>query len=338
MIESSRVLVTPVRRPAAVEYKVQEDQLDTFVFSAGPYERGFATTLGNSLRRVLLSSVQGYAIFAVRFEGVTDEYQNIPGVYQDTLDIILNLRKVSIALTQEGLLSRVLSFSLVGPTEFYAKDLVVDAGVVVSEPDVLLLSLSEGCSVSFEVQVAKGRGYAPAETVRSLIEVQGTIPIDVDYSPIRSVSFVVEPFTYGDRSDYEKLIMTVRGKGCVSPKDSFEEAVCILKECYSSFGVISEAVYTEVIGSGLTASAEKNRLYTSSIFHAEFTIRTAFFLKTHGMLEIGQLVSKTEEDLLSKKYVTKEILEDIREKLAGIGLSLGMKDIDYQPSSGMDLV
>ncbi len=323
-------LVAEFKRPKVVEFKQEVDEKHIGVFSAKPYERGFAITVGNSLRRTLMAAIPGNAIIAVKFDKINNEFQNIKGVYQDTTEIIANLKKVAILLKDQNIKSRVLTFEIKGKRVFKAADLKVDETIEVGNPDHIVFTANKDADFEFSVQVDYGRGYVPAEMFSDSIETPGAIVMDADYSPVKNVSFEVSPVRIGNRNDYEKLQLEVRTNGLISPEKALQEAAQILKESYLTFNNVETEVLTSAVDDrreGL--SNDKDKIFYQSVYGMEFTVRTYYFLKINDIRQVGQLVTKTEEELREKKKWSEEVISDIKERLALHKLTLGMKNIDY---------
>lgn len=326
-------LVSDFKRPKGVEFLIEQDNGKLGKFSAHPYERGFATTIGNSLRRTLLSSVPGYAIIAAKFDCINNEYQNIPGVYQDTAEILVNLRNVAIKILDENVTSKVFHYEINGKCDFTAADLVKDSTVMVGNPDHLIMKCNKDANFTMDVEVRWGRGYVPADEYQNAIETEGVILIDANYSPINRVSYEVEKIRLANRSDYEKLSMEIETNGVISPENALKEAAQILKESYMTFNNIElEAMLTSAVDDRKEGGEiEKDKIFLESVFCLGMTVRTYYFLKINDIREVGQLVTKTEEEIRSKEGFCEKILDDIKVRLDLKNLTLGMKDINYSP-------
>lgn len=325
-------LVSEFKRPKVVEYKQDVDQKDFGVFTAKPYERGFGTTVGNSLRRTLLSAMPGNAIIAVRFDKINNEFQNVKGVLQDTTEICANLKRVAIILKDVNIRTRVLDFEIKGKRSFTAGDLKVDETIDVGNPDLVIFTANKDAEFTFSVQVDSGRGYVPSEMFADAVETSGVILLDANYSPVRNVTFQVAPIRIGNRSDYEKLTLEIQTNGLLSPEQALREAAQILKESYFTFNNLEAETLTSAVDDRRDGVvSDRDKVFYQSVYAMEFTVRTYYFLKLNDVRQVGQLVTKTEEEIREKKKFTPEVLTDIREKLEAKGLALGMKNIDYQP-------
>ena len=323
-------LVAEFKRPASVEFTQNVVEENYGVFTAKPYERGFGTTVANSLRRTLLSSIPGYAVIAVKFDSINNEFQNLKGVYQDTSEIIANFKNVHIGLKDPNIRSRVLHFEIKGKKSFYAKDLKVDEHIVIGNPDFLIFSANKETQFTMDIQIDYGKGYVPADFFVDSIETEGTIAIDGNFSPILNVSYEVDKMRVGRRNDYEKLRIQIRTNGVIHPEDALKKAAQILKESYLTFNNVETEILTQAVDTNRKAATdEKDKIYYQSVFAFEFTVRSHFFFKMNDIREIGQLVTKSEEELLEKKKFSSEVLKEIKEVLAENHLEIGMKNINY---------
>ena len=330
MIESN--LLSLIKRPENVEYS--QDALDDTqgIFKASPYEKGFGTTLGNSFRRTLLAALPGYAVVAVKFNCVNNEFENIPGVYQDTSRIIINLKKLMIGFKDTTIHSKVFHFKIEGARAFKAKDFLTDdANVIVADPDYEILSTTKKeASFEISIQVELGRGYVPSENLQNSIEAVGTIPIDADYSPINKVSFKVNQISNGGRIDYEELELFIETKGIISPTKALEQAAQILKESYLTFSnVEAEAMTKPIENKNDKGDAKKDKMLYETVYALGLTVKSYFFLKVNEIREIGQLVTKKEDELRMKKHFHEDLLEDINTRLQEHNYRLNMKNVNY---------
>jgi DNA-directed RNA polymerase subunit alpha len=311
---------------------VEQDTLtDTFgKFVAEPLERGFGITLGNALRRVLLSSLQGAAITSIRVEGVEHEFSTIPNVAEDVTDIILNLKEVLLRLhTQE---EKTIRIEVEGPKEVKAGDIIVDQDVEVLNPGHHLFTLSEGGRVRMEMTARRGRAYVPAERNKLAGAPIGIIPIDSLFSPIKKVNYQVTNARVGQVTDYDRLTLEVWTNGSVSPADAVAFAAKIVKEQLSIFINFDEAEEPTPIE--LPKSEEKlNENLFRSVDELELSVRSANCLQNANIKTIGDLVQKSEADMLKTKNFGRKSLKEIKEILAEMGLSLGMKLENWPPKA-----
>jgi DNA-directed RNA polymerase subunit alpha len=296
-------------------------------FTCEPLERGFGITVGNSLRRVLLSSLQGAAITAIRIEGALHEFTTVPDVVEDVSDIILNLKEVVFkAATPKTYSVRI---DREGPGPVYAKDIILVDGLSVLNPDHLIAVLDKKGPLSMELTVNVGRGYVPAERNKTATMPIGTIPIDALFSPIRKVNYTVQNARVGQVTDYDKLTLEVWTNGSVSPADAVAFAAKILKEQLSiwvNFEESEETSYQAVVGD----DEPLNENLFRSVEELELSVRSANCLQNANITLIGELVQRTEQDMLKTKNFGRKSLKEIKEILANMGLSLGMK-IDNWP-------
>jgi DNA-directed RNA polymerase subunit alpha len=296
-------------------------------FTCEPLERGFGITVGNSLRRVLLSSLQGAAITAIRIEGALHEFTSVPDVVEDVSDIILNLKEVVFkAATAKTYTVRI---DKEGPGPVYARDILLVDGLAVLNPDHLIAVLDKKGPLSMELTVNVGRGYVPAERNKTPTMPIGTIPIDALFSPIRKVNYTVQNARVGQVTDYDKLTLEVWTNGSVNPADAVAFSAKILKEQLSiwvNFEESEETSYPAQIGD----DEPLNENLFRSVEELELSVRSANCLQNANITLIGELVQRTEQDMLKTKNFGRKSLKEIKEILANMGLSLGMK-IDNWP-------
>src|SRR5712672_2802911 len=291
-------------------------------FTAQPFQRGFGTTIGNSLRRVLLSSIEGAAITAVKIEGVDHEFSPIPGVVEDATDIILNLKQIPFKIMSEGV--KVARIRMDRAGEVLSGQIEVDADVEVLDRNVHVASVSEGGKLNIELRLRTGRGYVSADKNFDEDLALGYIPIDSVHSPVRKVNFSVEAARLGQMTDYDKLTLEVWTNGAVSPQDSIGYAAKLLKDHMSifiNFEEVAEAA-EEVSERGLD---KVNEILNRSVEELELSVRSYNCLKNANIQSIGELVQKTEAEMLKTKNFGRKSLNEIKEILSTMGLSLGMK-------------
>jgi DNA-directed RNA polymerase subunit alpha len=292
-------------------------------FHAEPLERGFGTTLGNSLRRVLLSSLQGAAIASVRIKGVLHEFSAIPGVTEDVTDIILNLKGVRLKV--HGTDARTVRIVYKGDGRVTAGDIITDPNVEILNPEHHIVSCSKDANLEMEMVVKIGKGYVPADRNRDEKAPVGTIPIDSIFSPIQKVNFSVSNARVGQMTDYDKLILEVWTDGSVKPDDAVSFAAKILKDQLSIFINFDESA--EVVEQ-VEIEEEKERtnenLYRS-VEELELSVRSANCLKNAGIKLIGELVSRSEAEMLKTQNFGRKSLNEIKDVLAEMGLTLGMQ-------------
>jgi DNA-directed RNA polymerase subunit alpha len=292
------------------------------MFTAQPFQRGFGTTIGNGLRRVLLSSIEGAAITAVRIDGVEHEFSPIPGVVEDATDIILNLKQIPFKLMGEGLKTVRLTVDHAGDVR--SGQIETDPDVEVLDRDVHIATVSEGGKLNVEMRLKTGRGYVSADKNFDEDLALGYIPIDSVHSPVRKVNFQVEAARLGQMTDYDKLTLEVWTNGAVSPQDSIGYAAKLLKDHMSIFINFEEVAEAseEVSERGLD---KMNEVLNRSVEELELSVRSYNCLKNANIQTIGELVQKTEAEMLRTKNFGRKSLNEIKEILANMGLSLGMR-------------
>ena len=301
-------------------------------FTAQPFERGFATTLGNAMRRCLLSSIEGAAVTAINIEGVLHEFSSIPGTVEDVTDIILNLKGVPIVLHGEE--PKVLSLDVEGPREVTAGDIAADAQVEIFDKDVHIATLNEEGHLRLQAQVKKARGYVAAD--RNFDEAMGIgwIPVDSAHSPVRRVNYRVESARLGQTTDYERLVLEVWTNGTLSPELAISRAAMLLRDHLGIFISAEESIRqaAEESESGLDAAMES--LLSKQIDQLDLSVRSVNSLKNANIHTLRDLVRRSEKDMLETKNFGKKSLEEVQEMLDGLGLSLGMDVPDKPVAAG----
>jgi len=292
-------------------------------FYAEPFERGFGTTLGNSLRRVLLSTLQGAAITSVRIKGVLHEFSAIPGVTEDVTNIILNLKGVCLKL--HGTESRTIRIIHKGEGIITAGNIITDQNVEILNPDHHIATCSKDANLELEMVVKIGKGYVPADRNRDEKAPVGTIPIDAIFSPVKKVNFTVSNARVGQMTDYDKLLLEVWTNGSVAPEDAVAFAAKILKEQLSIFINFDEQA-EPVLEMELEEGGDKfNENLYRTVDELELSVRSANCLKNAGIKLIGELVSRSEAEMLKTQNFGRKSLNEIKDILADMGLTLGMK-------------
>jgi len=291
-------------------------------FSAQPFERGFGTTIGNALRRVLLSSIEGGAITAVKIEGVMHEFSSIPGVVEDATDIILNLKQIPLKMHTEG--PKTLYLNVDKPGEVTSGMIQADADVDILDKDIYIATVSEGGSLHIEMRVKIGRGYVSAEKNFDEDLPIGYIPVDSVHSPIRKVNYTVEAARLGQMTDYDKLTLDVWTNGAVTPQDAIGLAAKLLKDHTAIFINIEEEPELEQAPPEKPAAVYNENL-DRSVEELELSVRSYNCLKNANITTIRELVQKTEQEMLKTKNFGRKSLNEIKEILSAMGLSLGMK-------------
>lgn len=312
--------------PQALEHD-PENTSEYGKFECEPLERGFGITLGNALRRVLLSSLQGTAITSVRIEGVLHEFSTIPGVKEDVTDIVLNLKGVRLKL--DGGAPKTFRLKVDGPGEVTAGHIETDGSVKILNPEHPLATLSKEARLDMELVVDRGRGYRPVERLRDGDLPIGTILLDAVFSPIRKVNYKVSQARVGQITDYDKLTLEIWTDGTVSPQDALGAAAKILKEQLSIFIHFQEepAAFSPTLAAA--AQAVNENLY-KTVEELELSVRSANCLKNANIRTIYELVSRTEQEMLKTKNFGNRSLTEIKEILERMGLQFGMK-LDHLP-------
>jgi DNA-directed RNA polymerase subunit alpha len=298
-------------------------------FVAEPFERGFGTTFGNSLRRVLLSSISGAAVTSVKVEGVLHEFSTITGVKEDVTDIILNIKNLRLKLHSDK--TKTIHIKKKGAGEVRGKDIIHDADVEILTPDLHIAALDKDAYLDMEMTVKIGRGYVTAERNKEEGAPIGVIPIDSIFSPVQKVNFLVENARVGRVTDYDKLIMEIVTDGSVKPDEALAFAAKILKDHLSIFITFDEKDDTDepVIEEKQT---EFNKNLLRSVNELELSVRAANCLKNANIKTIADLVQRTEPEMLKTKNFGRKSLNEIKEILSEMGLSLGMKLENAPPS------
>jgi DNA-directed RNA polymerase subunit alpha len=312
------------QRPKRLEFD-RETLTDRFGrFHAQPFERGFGTTIGNAMRRVLLSSIEGAAMTAVRIEGVLHEFSPIPGVVEDATDIILNLKQVPLKVHSDA--TKTLYVKAVRPGEVRAGDIVADGDVEILEPGAHIATVSEGGSLQMEIRVKRGRGYVAADRNFDDDLGIGWIPIDSVHSPVKKVNYLVEAARLGQTTDYEKLTLDVWTNGAVTPRDAVSNAARLLREHLSIFINLEEGAEASAEAEAEQAHAGvSNENLDKSVEELELSVRSYNCLKNANIRTIRELVQKTEAEMLKTKNFGRKSLNEIKEILQTMGLSLGMR-------------
>lgn len=332
MFKDWKELIKPKR------LEVEKDTLTPYYgkFIAEPLERGFGITLGNALRRVLLSSIQGAAITSVRFDGVYHEFTTIPGVKEDCTELILNLKQVRFKVYTEG--AKTVYLKCEGEKDLKGGDIVCGSNIKVLNPDVHVATLSKDAKLNIEMVVKKGKGYVPAE--RNVEEGQpiGVIPIDSIFSPVEKVNFTVTNTRVGHRTDYDRLTMEVWTDGSILPENAVGVAAKILQDQAQVFINID----VEEIEEKVHEQEEKEETLNENIFKSvdelELSVRAANCLKNANIKYIGELVQKTEQEMLKTKNFGRKSLNELQEIIEKMGLSFGMELKDFPSREELDIM
>ncbi len=293
-------------------------------FSAAPFERGYGVTVGNALRRVLISSIEGSAVTSIKIANAQHEFSAIPGVLEDVPEIVLNIK--SLVLNSHSKIPKTIYLKKDTKGEIKAGDIETDETIEIVNPDMHIATLTEAAKLNIEMEVARGRGYVPAELNKREDSVIGVIPIDSIFTPVRKVNFNIENTRVGQRTDYDKLNLEIWTNGSISPKDALLYASNILQrhlDIFVNFGQLPEEIEEEPeMSKEEVALYEKLRLPVSEL---ELSVRSSNCLREANIKSIAELVKKTEDEMLSFKNFGKKSLNEIKELLAGMGLTLGMQ-------------
>jgi len=298
-------------------------------FTAEPFERGFGVTIGNALRRVLLSSLTGAAVTALKIEGVYHEFSTIPGVLEDTTEIILNIKELLLKMHVEG--SKQLSLRATGPGEVKASQIVTDSDVEILNPDLHIATLNKDAALDIAMDVQRGRGYVPAERHAASIVDPQVIPVDAVFSPVRQVGLHVENTRVGYATDYDRLIFEVHTNGSIQPEDAIAQAAAILEDHLKIFvnfreDPVQEAPEVDEVREKLVENLGR------SVDELELSVRSYNCLKNANIKTIGELVQRNEPEMLKTRNFGRKSLNEIKEILTSMGLGLGMdlEGVDWQ--------
>jgi len=322
------------QRPKRLEYE-RETLTDRFGrFYAQPFERGFGTTIGNALRRVLLSSIEGAAITAVKIDGVLHEFSPIPGVVEDATDIILNLKLIPLMCHVDHTKTLYLRVDKAG--EVRARDIEGDADIEILEPDAHIATVSEGGKLHMELRIKRGRGYVSADKNFDEDLGIGWIPIDSVHSPVKKVNYLVEAARLGQTTDYDKLTLDVWTNGSVTPNDAVSLAAKLVRDHLNIFINVDEVDEppAESVGEPVRSGVGNEHL-DKSVEELELSVRSYNCLKNANIRTIRELVQKTEPEMLKTKNFGRKSLNEIKEILSSMGLSLGMK-VDQPAGASQD--
>jgi len=298
-----------------------------------PLERGFGLTLGNALRRVLLSSLQGGAVTSIKIDGVLHEFSVVPGVREDVTDIVLNIKGLAVALHSEG--QKNMTLRAEGPCEVTAAMIEHGHDVEIMNPDLVICNLDAGAKINMEMTVGTGKGYVPAALNKPSDAPIGLIAVDAIYSPVRKVSYKVENTRVGQATDYDKLTMIIETNGVVSPEDAIALAARILQDQLKPFINFDEP---EVETEAEKEELPFNRNLLKKVEELELSVRSANCLKNDNIVYIGDLVQKTEAEMLRTPNFGRKSLNEIKEVLAKMGIHLGMDTPGWPPENIEDLI
>ena len=311
------------QRPKRLEFERETLNERFGRFYAQPFERGFGTTVGNAMRRVLLSSIEGAAVTAVKIEGVLHEFSPIQGVVEDATDIILNLKQIPIKLHSER--AKTLTLRAAKPGEVRARDIEADADVEILEPEAHIATVSEGGKLEMELRIKRGRGYVAADKNFDEDLGIGWIPIDSVHSPVKKVNYVVDAARIGQTTDYDKLTIEVWTNGAVTPRDAVSLSAKLIRDHFTIFVGLDEAGEQPLDAAGAEPATAANEHLDRSVEELELSVRSYNCLKNANIRTLRELVQKTEGDMLKTKNFGRKSLNEIKDILASMGLSLGMR-------------
>ncbi|MDD2325295.1 MAG: DNA-directed RNA polymerase subunit alpha [Alphaproteobacteria bacterium] len=299
-----------------------------------PLERGFGTTLGNSLRRILLSSLQGAAVTSIQIEGVLHEFSSVPGVREDVTDIILNIKSLALKMHVEG--PRKIRLRAEGPGEVLAGQIETGADVEVMNPDLVICNLDRGAHLNMEMTVESGKGYVPASALRKEDTPIGLIPVDALFSPVRKVAYKVENSRVGQVTDYDKLTLSIETDGSITPEDAVAISARIMQDQLQLFINFEEPRAAQV-QEQVAGDLPFNRNLLRKVDELELSVRSANCLKNDNIVYIGDLVQKTESEMLRTPNFGRKSLNEIKEVLQQMGLGLGLQIPNWPPENIEDL-
>ena len=310
-----------------IQAGVDENRIATIV--AEPLERGFGVTLGNALRRILLSSLQGAAVTSIRIDGVLHEFSSVPGVREDVTDLILNIKQLALNLHGEG--PKRMTLSAKGPGEVTASQIQTPADIEIMNPDLVICHLDDGADLHVEFEVDIGKGYVAAQQNRKEDDPIGMVPVDSIFSPVRRVSYKVENTRVGQQTDYDKLSMTVETNGAVKPEDAVALAARILQDQLRLFVNFEEP--KAALADRVEEELPFNKNLLRKVDELELSVRSANCLKNDNIIYIGDLVQKTEAEMLRTPNFGRKSLNEIKEVLSQMGLHLGMEIANWPPEN-----
>jgi len=320
-------------KPKKLDIVLSEASRKVATVVAEPLERGFGQTLGNSLRRVLLSSLQGAAITSIHIDGVLHEFSSIPGVREDVVDIVLNVKDIAVKMQGDGVKRLVLKRK--GPGAVTAGDIQTTGDIQILNPNLVICTLDEGADLRIEFTVMAGKGYVPADRNRAEDAPIGLLPIDSMFSPVKKVSYRVEATREGQDLDKDKLTMTIETNGAMSPEDALAYAARILQDQLAVFVNFEEPRREEA--QHAIPELAFNPALLKKVDELELSVRSANCLKNDNITYIGDLIQKTEGEMLRTPNFGRKSLNEIKEVLAQMGLHLGMEVTGWPPENIEDL-
>jgi DNA-directed RNA polymerase subunit alpha len=317
-------------KPEKLDVEPGDDPRREATIVAEPLERGFGLTLGNALRRVLLSSLQGAAITSIKMDGVLHEFSSIPGVREDVTDIVLNVKAIAVRMHGEG--PKRVYLKATGPGEVTAGQIETGHDIEIMNPEHVICTLDDGAKLNMEMTVESGKGYVPGTSGRTADAPIGLIPVDALFSPVRKVSYKVENTRVGQVTDYDKLSMRLETNGAVTPEDAVALAARILQDQLQLF-INFEEPQAHVAGEEVRGELPFNKNLLLKVDELELSVRSANCLKNDNIIYIGDLVQKTEAEMLRTPNFGRKSLNEIKEVLAQMGLHLGMQIPNWPPEN-----
>ena len=310
-----------IEKPTINKYIDEDGNYGKFVVE--PLERGYGTTLGNALRRILLSSLPGAAVTSVKIDGVLHEFSTIPGVKEDVTEIILNLKKLAIRLNGDN--TKRVIINAVGPKEVTAADIIGDSDIEIFNPDLHIATLEENATLVMEVNLARGRGYVPAEMNKTESTPISVIPVDSIYTPVRKVNFTVENTRVGQVTDYDRLVLEIWTDGSITPEEGVSIGAKIMQEHLNLFIQLTDTTGTMEI---MVEKEEdqKEKALEMTIEELELSVRSFNCLKRAGINTVEELTQKSEEDMMKVRNLGKKSLDEVKAKLEELGLGLRPSD------------
>lgn len=323
-------------KPSSITIKEGYDNVKKSVIVMEPFERGFGNTLGNAVRRVLLSSVAGFAVTSIKIEGVLHEYSAVEGVREDVIDIIMNIKSLAITKTDSASFNMKLSANKAGPV--YAGSIEVPAGVEIGNKDLIICNLNKGAKIDIQMHVDCGKGYVTAEHNKTNEHGIGAIAIDAIFSPVKRVSYKVENARVGQITDYDKLILEIDTNGAIAPQDALGVAAKILQEQLQVFINFDMSKVDVPASKEVDIEPEFNKNLLKTIDELELSVRSYNCLKNENIIYVGDLVSKSEAEMLKTANFGRKSLNELKENLKAMNLGFGLKIANWPPKNLEDLL
>jgi DNA-directed RNA polymerase subunit alpha len=323
-------------KPSSIVVKDEYNNITKSVIVMEPFARGFGNTLGNALRRILLSSINGFAVTSIKIEGVMHEYSSIDGVKEDVLDIIMNLK--SLAIIKEDSSPSILKLSTNKTGSVYAGSIETPAGVEIANKDLLICTLNKGKKIDMQMTIECGNGYVTAEQNKRSDQPIGTIAVDAIFSPIKNVSYKVENARVGQITDFDKLVMEIDTNGTITPRDALGVAAKILQDQMQVFINFDVAKIDAPVKIEISSEPEFNRNLLKTIEELELSVRSYNCLKNENIIYVGDLVSKTEAEMLKTANFGRKSLNELKDNLKSMGLGFGMKLTNWPPKNLEELL